>query len=182
MNTRCCWPPDSSRMWRSARSLDARAARGPRATSRRSARLRHGRTPPARPGHQHALGDGDREVPVDGLDLRHVADAQARRGDGRRRRRGCTVPSSDLQQRRLARARRPDEPVNCAGRDASGRRRRAPAVPSVARSVTPVEPDQLGRIDAALTAGTPPRRARRCGRRTPRAPTASPPSASIIVT
>ena len=61
------------------------------------------------PGHQHALADRDRKVPVDRLDLGHVADAQARVGV-------APTPSTrphraeqHPQQRGLARARRPDD-------------------------------------------------------------------------
>ena len=66
-----------------------------------------------RAGHQHALGDGHREAPVDGLDLRHVADAQARAAADRA---GAGPQRADHrpQQRGLARARRPDDPLEIA--------------------------------------------------------------------
>ena len=40
---------------------------------------RPGQDAPSGPRHQHDLGDGDREVPVDRPDLRHVAERDAAR-------------------------------------------------------------------------------------------------------
>ena len=55
MKTRCCWPPDSSRMWRSPRSPMPSRDSTP-ATSARSARLAQGhRRPPHRAMSTHWL-------------------------------------------------------------------------------------------------------------------------------
>ena len=158
-NTRCCWPPDSSRMWRAARS-PMREALEDRRRRRRARAAGPGQPPAGGAGHQHALGDGDGEVPVDGLDLRHVAEAQARAAPHPAAHRP-TVPRS-AQQRGLARARRADHAQKGALLDARGRRRRA-RLAAVAHE-TPSRS-----ISSALTAGTRRRRAASRGRSSARA-------------
>ena len=111
MNTRCCWPPDSSRMWRSARSPMPEPVEHRRRPRRRSARLRHGRRRPRGAGHQHALADGDREVPVDRLDLRARSrragpgGGATRAGDGAQRARAAPAAASSCPTRTARRCR-----------------------------------------------------------------------------
>ena len=90
MNTRCCWPPESSRMWRSPSSpMPSRCSTA--ATSARSARLAQGSSRPSvRAIRTHWLTVTGKR-PVDRLDLGHVAHPQARPPVARARRRaaGC---------------------------------------------------------------------------------------------
>ena len=117
-NIRCCWPPESSRMCRPARSAMPRRSRDA-ITSARSAAVAPEPRPALRAAHQHALEDRHREVPVDGLQLRARRPRAGRAGA-----RGCpaTGPArapragrgdrahQHAQQRGLAGARGPDDP------------------------------------------------------------------------
>ena len=186
MKTRCCWPPDRSRMWRPPSPPSPRRS----STSSRLATLLGGRPGcPAAPGprarHQHRLGHGHREGPVDGLALGDVPDAQAGRAADRSpaRRKGA---EHGPQQRRLPRSRRTDDADEVAGADDEG------GVDDDGGAVVGaghiVEPDQrpgAGGCPAggrgAVIAGTRRRRGPWASSGTASSAAASPPSASIIV-
>ena len=99
---------------RGRRCRAVRGRRPPRSARRGWARA----TPVVGAGHQHDLGDGDGELPVDRLHLRHVAGPQPAAGVRRAPGRGDRA-EQDAQQCRLARTRRPD--------DADEPRRRRPS-------------------------------------------------------
>ena len=91
--TRCCWPPDSSRMCRSARSpIPSRASMS--CIALRSSRLGHGSIRPRVRAISTHSRNGHREVPVDRLHLRHVADAKPVACDERCRGAGRCFPAA----------------------------------------------------------------------------------------
>ena len=106
--------------------VDARAARAPRRPRRARRALAHGSSRRCVRAMSTHSRDGHREAPVDRLDLRHVADAQPRRAGRPCPALGAACRVISAQQRRLARARRPDDADELARADARGRRRRAP--------------------------------------------------------
>ena len=122
--TRCCWPPDSSRMWRSRQPADPEPLEQPVDPARDPSARRPGPPRTLRPAaHQDDLADGRREVPVDGLELRHPADAGGRAAADRPAVDGDPAldarhdPDDRPQQRRLAGPRRPDDPDERPARD-----------------------------------------------------------------
>ena len=165
-------------MCRVGEVADARAARATSSTSARSAAARPRRPAPGGARHQHALDDRHREVPVDRLELRHVADARARRARTHRRRAAARiVPEQHAQQRGLARAGRADD---------AGELHRVDGEVDVGEDGVAAVADTRRRArssseraqrPASVIAGTPPCRVRR--RTTSRASSAaaSPPSA-----
>ena len=74
-NTRCCCPPDSSRMCRPPSPSSPRRSRTCAISARSDLEI-HGSRKASRPRHADALGDGDREVPVDRLHLRDEPDGE----------------------------------------------------------------------------------------------------------
>ena len=144
-----------------------------------AARPRQAPAPAA--GHQHAFGDRDREVPVDGLDLRDVADPQAARRRRRCRRRAGRRPSSSAQQRRLARAGRARRcPTNSPG--AIVRSTSSSTGVAVVAHGDAVDRSEVDRRDAAHCGYSARVRARRSATSNAFSAAASPPSASVIVT
>ena len=123
--TRCCWPPDSIRIWRSARSDIPSSSSAP--STRSLVGPPHALEEPQR--RVAALLDnaahGDREIPVDRVALRHVG--QARPGvlrvgvaDPDLAGRQALPPEHGAKERALSRAVPSQDRCRAAARDVEG--------------------------------------------------------------